>query len=281
MIRLRAMLLKRLGNNTKIIENFESHVKFHSNNVSPFKIKVIIIITIIIIIHYHYHYHYQRPYKFKPLSSPLSQMVEIKIEDIDTNLTNDKNCYIKLKIASTLLFRSDRNAIKCVAIDKDDDLSFITFSNLERTFDKDMISKLFAKGNDIIIINPTSGLGMDDDEIHVTDPNDIIHNELLPLSNEEIYQMKKTLSSLSTPSSPATASPSSSSSSSPSTSTSSPSTSSPPASKKRVFCTSNGCRKEGSFLCPKCRSKGKLSYFCSQACFQTNYDSHKATHKKL
>jgi hypothetical protein len=210
-------------------------------------------------------------------------MVEIKIDDIDTDMTINKNYYIKLKIVSTLLFRSDKNAIKCVAVDKDDDLSFVTFSNLERTFDKDMISKLLAKGNDIIILNPASGIGMDDDEIHVNDPNDIIHDENLPISNEEIYQMKKKLSSLSTPSSSATASPSSSSSSSsPSSSPSPSSSSSPPVSKKRAFCISNGCRKEGSFLCPKCRSKGKLSYFCSQKCFNTNWESHKALcHQKL
>ena len=42
----------------------------------------------------------------------------------------------------------------------------------------------------------------------------------------------------------------------------------------------NGCKKLGTFLCPKCKSLGITSYFCSQTCFNTNYQQHKIMHKK-
>ena len=203
-------------------------------------------------------------------------MKELTIDTIDSNSSN--NTYIKLKIASNLLIKGDRNAVVCAITDKKDDLSFITFSNLERTFDRDYISKLLAKGNNIIIINPATSHGGDDD-LFVSDPNNIIHDAVLPISVAEIYQMKKTLSSLS---SSATASPSSSSSASASPSSSSSASASPPssASKKGSFCCSNGCRNQGSFLCPKCTKLGLTSSFCSQACFKANYEDHKKIHKK-
>lgn len=221
-----------------------------SNEVSPFKSK--------------------KPYQFRPLSSPLSSFKELTIKEIDGRDENH-HVYLKLKVVSSLLF-SGKNAIQCIAIDKDDDLSFIIFANLERSFDRDYVEKLFKKGTNLIILNPHI---VGNDKILVVDPNDIIHDEKLPLTDEEINKMTSRLSSSpdgSTTASSKTPSPSS---------FSSPSSSASSTPQKRVFCTSNGCNKnDATFLCPKCKQLGITSYFCSQACFKANYNSHKSVHKK-
>ena len=52
--------------------------------------------------------------KYHQLSSSLSQLVDITIEDIVNDIT--EITYLRLKIVSSLLFRSDNNIIKCIGI---------------------------------------------------------------------------------------------------------------------------------------------------------------------
>ena len=48
-----------------------------------------------------------------------------------------------------------------------------------------------------------------------------------------------------------------------------------------TICESPGCQAEARLQCPTCiKLEIKGSFFCSQECFKSNWNTHKSVHKK-